>query len=111
MDDFKNKLDEYGQTLRDDRCPLTVAELDKSIRHATWQAPTATGSEPTVRRRWWPAVAAAACVALVLLPLGIRSRDADGIRTVSVDGEQVFFACNNGCTPEGTVEIFKTLLK
>ena len=60
----------------------------------------------------WKAWIAAACVAAVVLPLALHgAADDDGIRTVKVDGEQVLFACNTGCSPDGAIETLKTYLR
>ena len=37
MNNFRKELDRYGKQLRDEKCPLSDAMLDKAIRHATWQ--------------------------------------------------------------------------
>ena len=54
--------------------------------------------------------AAAACLAAVLTPLNMPARTGSSIAHVDIDGEHLYFACNNGCSPEGTLETFKTLL-
>ncbi len=51
-------------------------------------------------------------MAAVVVPLAIRGGvEHDGIRTVNVDGEQIVFACNSGCSPDGTIETLKTYLR
>lgn len=114
-----NDFDQQWRALSDDlqsgRCPMTDTELDREVRRVLWN------NEPRVeckkckvksRRAWHVWIAAAACVAAVVLPLALRSgADDDGIRTVKVDGEQVLFACNTGCSPDGTIETFKTYLR
>lgn len=119
MRDFKQQLERYGEELRESRCPYSEAELDREIRRAVWdvgasRALSETQSTADARRRVptkWIAVAAAACLLAVLLPLGMHANNADGIHTVNVDGEQVYFACNNGCSADATIETFKTMLR
>ncbi|MBQ3787326.1 MAG: hypothetical protein II849_00795 [Bacteroidales bacterium] len=72
----------------------------------------AESGERRVESGRWKAWIAAACVAAVVLPLALHgAADDDGIRTVKVDGEQVLFACNTGCSPDGTIETLKTYLQ
>lgn len=116
MRDFKQQLERYGKELRDTRCPYSEAELDRKIRRAIWddrRDATQHISAPIKRHipiKWLPA-AAAACLLAVLLPLGLQANNADDIHTVNVDGEQVYFACNNGCSADATIETFKTMLR
>ena len=116
MRDFKQQLERYSQELRDTRCPYSEAELDREIRRALWddrnEAPR-SDSSPTKRHISirWLSVAAAACLLAVLLPLGLQANNADGIHTINVDGQQVYFACNNGCSADATIETFKTMLR
>ena len=40
MTNFKKEFKQYGERLREEKCPLSDAELDGAIRHAIWQEPT-----------------------------------------------------------------------
>lgn len=119
MRDFKQQMERYGKELRDTHCPYSEAELDREIRRAIWDVGTKhtlseTQPAADAPRRVpakWMAVAAAACLLAVLLPLGLHANNADGIHTFNVDGQQVYFACNNGCSADATIETFKTLLR
>ena len=112
MKDFDKQLERYGNDLKSARCPYSDAELDREIRSVVWNEKIAP-NEPKTRRlrtKWlWP-TAAAACLAAVLTPLNMPARTGSSIAHVDIDGEHLYFACNNGCSPEGTLETFKTLL-
>ncbi|MCR4932137.1 MAG: hypothetical protein K5918_06840 [Bacteroidales bacterium] len=113
MKDFDKQLERYGNELKSARCPYSEAELDREIRSVVWNEKTVP-NEPQagcLRTKWlWPTVAAAACLAAVFIPLNMPTRADGSIARVDVDGEHLYFACNKGCSPEGTVEAFKTLL-
>lgn len=119
MRDFDKQLERYGDELKNARCPYSDAELDREIRSVMWNTPgnadvpVRTDSVPHVpRRRWlWPSVAVAACLAAVLIPLNMPVRANGSIASVDVDGKHLYFACNNGCSPEGTLETFKTMIR
>lgn len=111
MSDFKEQLKHYGDSMRGERCPLRDAKLDRSIRRAMWSDKPAESPAPPRRHsaRWlWPA--AAACLAALLLPLGIKSHPTGGIARVDVDGQQVYFVCNRGCSADGTIDMINTLI-
>ena len=115
--DFEQQWQALSDDLQSGRCPMTDAELDREVRRVLWSGERKVESEERKvesgeRKRWGAWVAAAACVAAVVLPLALRGgADDDGIRTVKVDGEQMLFACNTGCSPDGTIETFKTYLR
>ena len=138
MRDFDKQLERYGDELKNARCPYSDAELDREIRSVVWNVfrkpnpdelvrlvrrekrlmksnEKIIPNEPHTRRthtKWlWPSVAAAACLAAVLIPLNMPARANGSIASVDVDGEHLYFACNNGCSPEGTLETFKTMIK
>lgn len=113
MRDFDKQLERYGDELKSARCPYSDAELDREIRNVVWNEKIIP-NKPQARHphtRWlWSSVAAAACLAAVLIPLNMPIRANGSIASVDVDGEHLYFACNNGCSPEGTLETFKTML-
>ena len=113
MRDFDKQLERYGNELKNARCPYSDAELDREIRSVVWNEKNIP-NKPQARRthtKWlWPSVAAAACIAAVLIPLNMPVRANSSIASVDIDGEHLYFACNNGCSPEGTLETFKTML-
>ena len=107
-------MERYGDEMKNARCPLSDAELDREIRSVVWNTLSADNQVVTLRRRrhWlWPSVAAAACLAAVLVPLSLPTRGAEGIARVNVNGEHLYFICNNGCSAEGTLETFKTMIR
>jgi hypothetical protein len=106
-------MERYGDEMKSARCPLSDAELDREIRSVVWNTQTDDNQTVIPRRRshWlWPSVAAAACLS-VLVPLSLPARGAEGIARVNVNGEHLYFVCNNGCSAEGTLETFKTMIK
>lgn len=114
MRDFKQQLKAYGDERKNARCPYSEAELDKEIRSVIWSTQPQEVSETPTKRRLWPAVAAAAILAAIIIPTALftnRSSTAGEIASVKVDGEHVYFACNNGCSADATIETFKTLLR
>lgn len=112
MRDFKQQLEAYGDEMKNARCPYGEAELDREIRNVLWN--TARADEDVRvpgKRRIWPAVAAAACLLAVITPLGTRTSSSATLDRIAVDGQQVYFACNNGCSADATIATFKTLLR
>lgn len=106
-------MERYGDEMKSARCPLSDAELDREIRSVVWNTQTDDNQTVMPRRRshWlWPSVAAAACLS-VLVPLSLPARGAEGIARVNVNGEHLYFVCNNGCSAEGTLETFKTMIR
>lgn len=112
MHDFDQQIKAYSEKLKTTRYPYGDAELNREIRRAVWNTtPNAIAPTPKARHRRWPYAAAAACLAALILPLGLWKNNATPIKNINIDGEQVYFACNNGCSPEGTIETFKTLIR
>ena len=118
--DFEQQWQALSDDLQSGRCPMTDAELDREVRRVLWSGDRrvesgewrAESGEWRVESGRWKVWIAAACVAAVVLPLALHgAADDDGIRTVKVDGEQVLFACNTGCSPDGAIETFKTYLR
>ena len=114
MRDFKQQLKTYGDEMKNAQCPLSDAELDREIRSVVWNTQTDDNQTVMPRRRshWlWPSVAAAACLAAVLVTVSRPAQASNGIARVDIDGEHLYFACNNGCSAEGTLETFKTMIR
>ena len=111
---FDKQLKQYGDKLKSTRCPYSDAELDREIRSVVWNekiAPHESQSSHPHTKWIWPSVAAAACLAAILIPLNMPDRANSSIASVDVDGEHLYFACNNGCSAEGTLETFKSMIK
>jgi hypothetical protein len=114
MRDFDKQLERYGDELKNVRCPYSDAELDREIRSVVWNEkiiPNEHQSRVTHTKWLWPSVAAAACLVAVLIPLNMPTRANDSIASVDINGEHLYYACNNGCSPEGTLETFKSIIK
>jgi hypothetical protein len=111
MRDFNQQLKAYSVEMKNSRCPYSEAELDKEIRSVIWNT---TPNEPTStssKRRIWPA---AAIIAAIIIPTAIlinKSNTASEIASIDIDGEHIYFACNNGCTPDGTLQNFKDIIQ
>ena len=111
MRDFKQQLKAYSDEMKKTRCPYSEAELDKEIRSVIWNTPRNESSIASTKRRLWPA---AAIIAAIFIPTAIlinKSDTAGGIASIEIDGQHIYFACNNGCTPEGTIQNFKSIIQ
>lgn len=112
MRDFKQQLKAYGDEMKNAQCPLSNAELDREIRNVVWHTVQEQRTNSHRHRQWlWPSVVAAACLAAVLVTVSRPSQANNGIARVDIDGEHLYFACNNGCSAEGTLETFKTMIR
>lgn len=114
MRDFKQQLKAYRDDMKDSHCPYSETELDKEIRSVIWSTQPQEATVTHTKRRLWPAVAAAAILAAIIIPMAVftsKSSTTSEIASVKVNGEHVYFACNNGCTVDATIETFKTLLR
>ena len=112
MRDFDKQLERYGDELKRSHCPYSDAELDREIRSVVWNEkiiPNELQARRTHTKWLWSSVAAAACIAAVLIPLNMSVRANGSIVSVDVDGVNVYIACNNGCKPEGALETYKSL--
>ena len=125
MQDFKQQLKAYSDEMRNTRCPYSEAELDKEIRSVIWNIPQKEcgnvgmcecvnlSTNELTHSRINTFTAAAAIVAAIIIPTAIlmKSGTAGEIASIDIDGEHIYFACNNGCTPEGTLQNFKALIQ
>ena len=112
MRDFNQQLKAYSDEMRNSRCPYSEAELNKEIRSVIWNTPRNKVATTPIKHRLWPAVAA--IVAAIIIPTAIltnKSNTASEIASIDIDGEHIYFACNNGCTPEGTLQNFKSIIQ
>ena len=114
MQDFKQQLKAYSDEMKNTRCPYSDAELDKEIRSVVWRINPSKETIPAHKRRLWPSAVAAAIIAIIIIPTVIfigKSNTAGEIASLKVGDEHIYFACNNGCTPEGTLQNFKALIQ
>ena len=114
MRDFKQQFQTYSDKLKSTRCPYSEAELDKEIRSVVWRINPSKETKPVHKRRLWPSAVAAAIIAIIIIPTVIfigKSNTAEEIAFLKVGDEHIYFACNNGCTPEGILQNFKALIQ
>ena len=114
MRDFKQQFQTYSDELKSIRCPYSEAELDKEIRSVVWRTEPSEEIIPAHKRRLWPSAVAAAIIAIIIIPTVIfigKSNTAGEIASLKVGDEHIYFACNNGCTPEGILQNFKALIQ
>ena len=114
MRDFKQQFQTYSDEMRNTRCPYSEAELDKEIRSVVWRINPSKETIPAHKRRLWPSAVAAAIIAIIIIPTVIfigKSNTAGEIASLKVGDEHIYFACNNGCTPEGILQNFKALIQ
>lgn len=112
MREFDRKLEQYSSELKNIHYPYNDKELDKEIRSVVWNTTRAHHPRVAHKSRYWSAIAAAACLAAVIIPmvLLLHVHQSD-LERVNIEGEHFYFACNNGCTPESTLETFKTMIR
>ena len=84
MRDFKQQMKAYSDELKNSRYPHSDAE---------------------------PAAAAIAAVIIIPAAIFMKSGTTGEIASIDIDGEHIYFACNNGCTPEGTLQNFKSIIR
>lgn len=111
MRDFKQQFQTYSDELKSTRCPYSDAELDKEIRSVLWNITPAENMKTPSKRRLWPAAAAIAAVIIIPAAIFMKSGTTGEIASIDIDGEHIYFACNNGCTPEGTLQNFKSIIR
>jgi hypothetical protein len=64
------------------------------------------------RRLWiWSISAVAACMAMLLVVNTVVANPTDEFQRITIDGQEIIFACNNGCSPENTVEMFNQIIQ
>lgn len=82
-------------------CPLTDEEVSQAVRQAqqATPAPQPLPHKPAAARRRWIGVTAITAAAAMLAALLLPQPAAKPFRTVRIDGQQILFACNDGCSP------------
>ena len=112
MRDFNQQLKAYGDEMKNTHCPYSDAELDKEIRSVIWNTPRNENTTASTKHRPWPAVAAiVAAIIVSTVIITSKGSEANEIASLEVDGQHIYFACNNGCTPEGTLQYFKSIIQ
>lgn len=90
-------------------CPLDDDELRLRVQRVQTFGGRLNTNHYALTTKQCILATAAACLLAVLLPLGLHAHRANSPipESVLVEGQQCYFACNNGCSAEGTVEMFK----
>lgn len=105
---FEKEWEHLSETRSEMRCPLAEGVIRQWVQQT--QASAMPEVRPMVHRShpWRWASAAAACLlgALMLSPL----MKGDGMDTVDMDGQTMYFACNTGCSAEGTVALLNNYI-
>lgn len=119
---FDNRFNQYCKDMQQKRYPHSDAELDREIRRTVWGAGNEESSMKDEASTKGPSRAyffalrspfpwlAAACLAAVLLPLGLRAHAHEGLQRVDIGGEHPYFVCNRGCSAESTIDNLNTLI-
>lgn len=111
--DFEKQWNNCKEVYAKAKCPLNNDELEIFINQAmtATQYPAAK-LKPKSRRLWtWSLSAVAACMAMLLVVNTVVAKPADEFQRITIDGQEIIFACNNGCSPENTVEMFNQIIQ
>ena len=111
--DFEKQWNNCKEAYTKAKCPLGNNELEEFINRAMMETPhTAAKPNAKNRRLWvWSISAVAACMAMLLVVNTVVAKPADEFQRITIDGQEIIFACNNGCSPENTVEMFNSIIK
>ena len=114
--DFDIQWKRRSEAARNSRCELSEERLQAAMRKAQQQPlregtpivvemnTTRHGARPTL------IVAAAACLAAVLIPAGMHAASSP-VPTVKYNGQRVQFVCNNNCNAQNVIATFDDYLK
>lgn len=111
--DFDKQWNNCKEAYTKAKCPLDSNELEGFINQAM-TATQHTAAKPQVKSRkvWvWSLSAAVACMAMLMVVNTVVAKPADEFQRITIDGQEIIFACNNGCSPENTVEMFNDIIK
>jgi hypothetical protein len=50
-------------------------------------------------------------MAMLFVVNTVVAKPADEFQHITIDGQEIIFACNNGCSPENTVEMFNQIIQ
>lgn len=108
MNNFRKELDRYGKQLRDEKCPLSDAMLDKAVRYATWQERGSKDAPHVIKKRHqWTWLATAACFVALLVPLTINILK----RQSTPSSSDFTFVCNIGCNSQDILARLDNIVK
>ena len=111
--DFDKQWNNCREAYTKAKCPLDSNELEGFINRAM-TATQYSASKPNAksRRLWiWSISAVAACMAMLLVVNTVVANPTDEFQRITIDGQEIIFACNNGCSPENTVEMFNDIIR
>lgn len=111
--DFEKQWNNCKEVYMKAKCPLDNNELEGIINRAM-TATQYSASKPNAksRRLWiWSISAVAACMTMLLVVNTVVAKPADEFQRITIDGQEIIFACNNGCSPENTVEMFNDIIR
>ncbi|MBR1643898.1 MAG: hypothetical protein IJ684_00795 [Bacteroidales bacterium] len=110
--DFETQWRQLARQHRESRCPLPDATLDGLVRDASQRplSPVVPTGATRRLRPLWAAVAAACLLLLAALPALWSRTDDTQLHPTSVNGQTLYFACNNGCSPDATLELLSRQL-
>ena len=111
--DFDKQWNDCKEVYKKAKCPLDSNELNEFIGKAlSMPQYTIPGSRAKSKKVWlWSLSAAAACMAMLFVVNTVVANPTDEFQDVTIDGQEIIFACNNGCSPENTVEMFNQIIQ
>ena len=106
--DFDRQWDSLRQAVADQHCPLRddeVRQMADQARH-TWPQGAAIQPSPDMHRSRTSSRKVAAVVLLLVAGAAVAILPGHRVLpSVSLDGSEVYFACNNSCSPESTLQM------
>ncbi len=114
MRDFKQQLKAYGNEMNNFRCPYSEAEIDRKIRKVIWNTTPNDVKKTPAKYRLWSVATAAAIVVAIIIPATIfvtKNSMNTELPSIEVDGGYIYYACNNGCSPDETLKNLKDIIR
>lgn len=100
-------FDTLWKTRNETHCPLSDQQLSEMIDRAKSQEPHADFLVLPSRhpfRRWMASLAAAAGLAILIIPTTMMNAQAAVPQQIDYHGQQVKFICNNRCNAENVIQ-------
>ena len=117
METFKQEEERFEQWMAEQRCPMSDAEIDRTVHRAVWSAreDEPEGQATDSRGPRWPmvrwAAAAAIVVAMVATAVGLLMPSSSDVPRVTLDGQRFYFMCNRGCSADVTVKMLNNIIQ